>query len=298
VNEERIRHVACPLDDDDLFATAEFERTVSVWSLARRRTIVKFDTGLDFGGRRLAITAKPEAIVFVGAYLVHGICGYTASHGRLLWQRKDLKKVQYVEPLPNDRVAAGFDEGRSLHVLDSLTGETAAKLRGLRMLRTSPDSPFALGAAHSGSRWIALYELASGRRLWRQATTSFAILDAAIGPTSVLVGEVGGPVRCFDLQGAEVWRWDPPAGEHIIRACWSPTTASWVAVLMPYERGGSMRSVLGLDEKGAMSFAFEVADATEAAFLDRGRFLVTSGGHVVEIPSGGVAWDFRAEPGS
>jgi hypothetical protein len=34
VTEDQIRHVACPLDDDDLFATEQFERRVSVWSLA------------------------------------------------------------------------------------------------------------------------------------------------------------------------------------------------------------------------------------------------------------------------
>jgi hypothetical protein len=39
---------------------------------------------------------------------------------------------------------------------------------------------------------------------------------------------------------------------------------------MPYERGGAMRSVVGFDEKGEISFAFEVADATEAAFSRAG----------------------------
>lgn len=203
--------------------------------------------------------------------------------------------MQDIEPLHDGRVAVGFDEGRSLHLLESSTGETVAKLRGLGKLRTSPDGPTGLGAGHSGSGWIGLYELASGERIWRQTLSSFAILNAAVGPSSVLVGEAGGPVRCFDLEGVEVWRWEPPAGEHITEACWSTSTAGYVAVLMPYERGGAMRSVVGFDEKGEISFAFEVADATEAAFLARGRFLVTSGGHVVEIPTGEVAWEFRAE---
>jgi hypothetical protein len=111
-----IRDIACPLENADLFATAEFDGRVTVWSVAAQKPIATFGTVSEFGGKRLAILDGDPPIVVAGAWARHGVCAYEASSGRMLWQRRDLRQVQTLSALPSGRVGVGF-ERRVFHIL-------------------------------------------------------------------------------------------------------------------------------------------------------------------------------------
>lgn len=122
ISSKPIRHIATTFNGQ-LFATAEFERLVSIWRIDNGEQQISFQTILDFGGRRLAISPDSQ-LSAAGAYHIHGISVYRTLDGSLVWSRRDLKKVQWLKFDPIQEILfAGFDE-KPLHILDSKTGET------------------------------------------------------------------------------------------------------------------------------------------------------------------------------
>jgi hypothetical protein len=295
-----IRHIACPLATSSWFATGEWERAVDVWSTSERSRVSSFETILDPGGRRLAALGEDRPVVVAGAYNRYGVRGYDAATGQVLWQRTDLKRVQSLDPLPERRVAAGFDD-RSLHVLDGDTGETLVKIRAIEQFYARSDRPIAIGVGHSGSGWFGLYDLENFKRLWKEES-SFTILHAALGADSVSVAEVGGAVRCLDYDGIERWRWSPPAGEHVERLAWNSSGAFFCGVLHPYETKRSPAALITFDDHGDIAAANQIADAMEYEFTADGEALVLSTldaeryseGVVLSVSSADVVWRFRS----
>jgi hypothetical protein len=118
-------HIAPAPGSTDLFATATFEHDVFVWSLRRRERLAVLRTILDFGGRRLCLVPSGRSwLVVAAAYHVHGVCAYHPT-GRVLWERRDLKRAQVVTTFQDDGgrwlLAVGKEDG-PLAVLDALTG--------------------------------------------------------------------------------------------------------------------------------------------------------------------------------
>lgn len=238
-----------------------------------------------------------------GAYDRHGICGYDALTGEQLWQRKDLKRVQELEPLPGDRVAAGFSD-RSLHVLAGETGETVITMRSVQALYARSGSDVGIGAAHSGSEWVGLYELESGKRLWKEDLSSFTILHAALAPDATAFSEVSGPVRCLDYSGVERWRWSPRSGEHVQRLAWSDARQRFCGVLNPYAMRDSAATLITFDGAGGVEGAVELTGAMEYEFTPAGDALLvatlddtghSSSGANVATPDARLLWRFRED---
>src|SRR4029079_15018889 len=92
-----IRHIATS-PRGNYFAAAEFKSITSIWNIDNAEKLYEFPTVLDFGGSRLAITSDGTACI-AGAYHVNGIVCYALPSGNVLWQRKDLKKVQRINVL-------------------------------------------------------------------------------------------------------------------------------------------------------------------------------------------------------
>jgi len=286
-----IRHIACPIEESDLFATARFKHTVSVWSFAQRRKVAQFDTVLDFGGTRLAIIPGKKPAVIAGAYNVHGVCAYSALDGRLLWQRKDLKKVQYVCWLGGGRgtqqVGVGFDS-RAFQLLELRSGRTISSLRAVRELYPTRYAGVALQVGKSS---ISLCSLPDWSILWKQALRSFGVLHAAIGPRSVVFSEAGGSLRCFDIEGRALWEWAPGPGKHVLRTAWSESSDTWLAIEWPYEKGGPDTLVV-LDRDGHPISRRAIGDVAECEFFAGGRYVVTSEGQVLRTPRLQPSWKF------
>src|SRR5258708_6132927 len=128
MRDSAIRHLATS-PSGNLIAAAEFKSRVSIWNLQTQVKLSEFETVLDFGGARLAIDEVGERCV-AGAYRVHGIACYNTNNGELLWQRRDLKKVQWIAILPSqNEIACGF-EIAPLQILSLDNGKTLQKLRG------------------------------------------------------------------------------------------------------------------------------------------------------------------------
>src|SRR5262249_32853018 len=108
-----VRHIAVPRTGDDFFATGEFERDVTVWSLKARKCIGVMRTILDFGGTRLAVPCADRPFIITGSWR-KGVAAYEGTTGGVLWSRKDLKNVQQVCDLSDNgglQVGIGLDNG-------------------------------------------------------------------------------------------------------------------------------------------------------------------------------------------
>lgn len=100
-----------------------------VWDVAAGEKVSEFDTGMDFGGRRLAISADGERVV-TGAYHRHGVEAWEAETGRRLWQRKDLKKVQHISVILQAEIFASLQDAAGV-VLNMESGKDVRRIRGV-----------------------------------------------------------------------------------------------------------------------------------------------------------------------
>lgn len=137
-----IRHIHIPKDSNDMFVTAQCEEDVTVWSFSKRSKISEIKTILDFGGKRLALLPTDNHLVLTGAYERFGITANNYFSREVVWQRKDLKKVQFVTYLciRNEVVAGvGFD-GRPFTLLNINDGTTIGSYRGIREIYSNNDN--------------------------------------------------------------------------------------------------------------------------------------------------------------
>jgi hypothetical protein len=173
-------------------------------------------------------------------------------------------------------------------VVDALSGETSATLRGVgEMLGGSKVS---LHVHRSQSVRLVSTEHAWN---WSIDLASFAMLDAAFSPDEVAFSEAGGNVRCFALTGKPRWTWEPGTGMHAVQMAWEASSSNWLAVVSPDERGGPWRLVR-LSRNGQAGRAVELG-GEEHEFLGRGEYVVSSDGRVRE-PNGQVHWQFAGCP--
>jgi hypothetical protein len=281
---KRVRHIACSWNGSRV-AVAECDRRVAVWDILSAEKLSEFDTVLDFGGTRLAITADGERVI-AGAYHRYGIACYHASTGALVWHRKDLKKVQHLALSPSgDRVYCGF-EARAGRSLDVTTGDDAAKLHGVASVIQSPFSDQTFVEKKSGP---AVVYSPAGRRIGRIQRTTFGFLSVAFGQDLLLTSESTGPVRCFALPSVqETWRLPPRLGSHALYVHFDEDAQLCQAIMWSYTEGG-LYELLRLDPNtGVLRRRIHLSDSPVYGFCLRGTHLLTWDGSLVDVANGHI----------
>lgn len=273
-----IRHIATTFDGE-LFATAEFEKSVYIQKIENGELQASFQTYLDFGGQRLAISPDGQ-LCAAGAYHIHGISVYCTIDGSVVWSRKDLKKVQWLEFDPTQKtLLAGFDE-KPLNILDSKTGETIETYRGVRQKHISPydNNVCLLDAAkpklHNSNRKPISIE----RR-------TFAILNVTFSPQAVYLTESGGPIRAIDcLEGSLLWEYAPERGNHFLRLGYNESTEKLYGVMWSYVEGGSY-ILFEFNPKTGKPLSTKVLEGniSDAKFCSRGSRLITTEGNIYRL---------------
>lgn len=293
------RQLATPISGDDTIATATLQPrvdgttdgAVQVWSVADQAPRAEFDTILDFGGRRLALSsASGRMVVVAGAWERYGICGYDAGTGERLWQRKDLKRVQALAPVDGDAVAACFDMA-SMQVLDAASGATVATVRGVRRFWQSRHQPLGTVAMSGG---IALIGSDDWQVRWRAPIAGFAVLDAAFAPDAVLVSDVidatfdSGAmcsVYCFSLTGQLLWQRQTLPETNIPWLGWDNDAGEWLGIRHNVEKR-EPEMLVRWSQEGDLLSRVTLGLIDEYAILPGGQLLVTGHGDVVDTKSG------------
>ena len=269
------------------FAAAEFEKTVSIWDLETCQKQFEFQTVLDFGGSRLGIDNDARRCI-AGAYNVHGIACYETITGSLIWQRKDLKKVQRISLTPNGSIAVcGFEE-KPLHMLDMRDGKSLEKFRGCRRLVFSPYESFRF--ADKARPEIQNLE---GRTIAKLGRETFAVLSVAFGLGYFTISESGGGVRCFEAStGKLIWRYKPQVGSHVLTLGYNPLAKTFMGVLWPYQKGGSKSLLVFDSSNGDVVNNFPLGSSSEEVFCLNGQRLLSSAGWLLDCSTEKVCGSF------
>src|SRR5437868_5400853 len=99
--------MAAPIFGEN-FAVAEYETKIQVWNV-NNGFLRRFETDLDSGGKRLALSDK---FLVVGSYNRNNVSLYSIDSGELIWSRDDQNECQVVRILKGSTeiVFVGLEE--------------------------------------------------------------------------------------------------------------------------------------------------------------------------------------------
>jgi WD40 repeat protein len=286
-----IRHLCAPYEGPRI-AGAEFESTVYVWDLKARQRISTFETPLDYGGHRLAINPRGD-ICAVASYTLGGLACYATDSGEVICVRDDLKKLQRVTYSPDGRLLYCGSETGPFTVLDAETGASLAKYPSTDEVFRSPYQPVELLSKRR--KGPVELRVVGGKRIATPPRATFAILDIAFGPDRLCMSESGGPVRCLETEaGAELWRYTPRPGRHVLELAYTPKAMAFFGVEWPYMKGGAKR-LLRFDPKSGKPTLVATIEkpCAEEVFCSRGEVLLTTEGELVDVVTGVTKKAFR-----
>lgn len=277
-NDSKIRHLSVATNKFYV-ATALFEKTVAIWDMHTRQQIKIFNTVLDFGGQRLALS-RDGHLCIVGAYHRYGVTAYNTYTGQVTWKRKDLTKVQRIHASPNHDYVYCCFEDKPCHVVDLQDGQTLQKYRGVRKAFESSYGPKVFLYKHQSE----IRDLENEVNIELQSL-ELGVICAAFSPEQLVVS--GKYTDCFDLQtGKKLWRYEPPPGSHALEVEYHHADRAFFIVQWSYEKGGS-KILVRLNEKdGKPETILDLGEPAETLFCMQGHWLVLSDGRVIEVVSG------------
>lgn len=276
-----IRHIACSFNSS-IIALAEFEHKVHIFDILTMKKLLDLDTVLDFGGRRLCISEKGDRLV-AGAYNRYGIVMYDLQTKNVLWERKDLKKVQRIKfNLKNDKIYAFFSDKAGC-VLDSKTGKTLKKLKGIYNIYESQYSN-----CHILQKSTLIIE--SKGKIIPISNRSFAVLDLEIMPSSFAVTESGKELSVYSLlDGSLLWRYNPHSGNHILKLGYNSNKKLLLGIEWPFVKGGDKKLITFNLLNGNILNSNKLKGCpVETEFALKSSRLITSEGDVLDTNSSSV----------
>lgn len=198
-----MRHVASS-ENTSVFLTAEFERFVYTWDLYSFKLVSKFESVLDFGGKRLAISNDGKLCV-AAAYNRKGICLYDVATGVAIWNRKDIKHTQAIKfSLNGDMIYVNIDD-KYLLSIDSATGGNIKKDNKMSNIYQNPYNQYDCFLKGDNILKFGTAEIKS---------PTFAFLDIAPTDLGIAVSAVGNNLMFFNFNNEKIWEIIPQEGKH------------------------------------------------------------------------------------
>lgn len=273
----KIRHIASS-EGSPIFLAAEFKTAVCAWDADRLCQISAFDTVMDFGGDRLAVSGDGK-ICIAAAYERCGICAYETETGNLLWQRKDIKRTQRVKFRPgSSELYVGSEEG-PMRILDGLTGESIGSLRATGKIY------FNLYGENIFIQHGARFALHGSRKL---SPPNFYCLNACGVKHGVVLSSMGEGLYCYNHDGQLIWELRPkPGHEHFLDVAYSEKHDIIFALLYKYtqERKLPHNVLYGIRaQSGEVVYQWGLHDEIHGAFsFMRGERLICSSGKLLKV---------------
>lgn len=277
-----VRHLAASYNGERI-AVAEFERHVAIWDLKKGEKICDFETILDFGGTRLAIS-EDGTICAAGAYQKYGVAGYRASNGELLWERRDLTKVQFLRFSTHREhsLFACFDD-RPCHMIEGENGQTIQTFLGVEKVTESPFQPLGLLSIKKAFR---LHDFRKNRVVATIPKVTFADLDSTFTEDAVVVTESAGPVSAYSLRdGKLLWRYVPEEGNRIVWLTYCEKLQEVIGVNVPHTHKGNEMLLYFNKHTGSVTHQLELGGRPLVEFAFRGSHMVISHGDIMNTIS-------------
>lgn len=277
-----IRHIATSFNGQTI-ALAEFERRVQIFDIYSLQVISEFDTILDYGGKRLAIS-EDGSICICGCWERQGICAYEIKTGKIVWQRKDLKKVQHIQTLYADssKFFAQFATGAS-RIFDINTGNDIEKITGAKYFF---NSMFLEIDIIDKSRSIQIVDRQTKKAKVNIGRQTFGTLDLDIAEDCFAVSESGGPLSCYDIVSGQLkWRISTNENGHFIKVAFNKELDNFIGVTWPFMRRGKKKVKYINKNTGAIEREILINQPVEIEFALNGSVLITSDRELINIES-------------
>jgi hypothetical protein len=264
-------------------AAAFSYRTVQIWDLTTRTLLREFETVFYFGGKRLTLDAGGQKCVTAGWNKGKrgGVACYETDTGKLIWHRQDLRHTQRVRFSANRNGFWCIPHSGRTRLLDSDDGRDIDSIGGLEDLYESEYSTDQLLEKRNRNRDYIL-QSGKARKIPR---LTFAILDAVFGPQSLAISESGGPVRCFDFSGIELWRFTPEQGSHFGALWFRKADKNFYGVLWNHEQG-RFKHLARLDSATGEAQILSDLDSREDSYCAGLDCIVNSSGAVIDVSEG------------
>ena len=303
-----IRHLAVT-DESSIVAAALIEKTVQIWCWKTGQQLGEFQSMLDFGGRRLALTPD-GAVCIVGAWGQRGrgprgLAAYSIPEGKLLWNREEIRHIQHVRVSGSGQEIYCGVEGSSAYIIEATTGETLGRIRGAikvvgsrytqhtLIMQKRPRVVRQCGYPSSMVSFTYPNYLIRGPSELEIRPFSFGLLDAVFSPDSLCLSEpkdalhprenIGG-IRLIDLETGEP-RWHIDIGSNDLAFNSSDSRFYCIAAPDSNPRASSLIR-LASTLRDCDQVALLGDQCWEAAFSPSGTILVTAQGDVFATSTG------------
>jgi outer membrane protein assembly factor BamB len=267
-------------------AAAVFEKTVQIWDLKTRERINEFETVFRFGGSRLTLDPTGEKCVAAAWKKGKGggVACYEAATGKVIWHRQDLRHTQRVRFSPDGIAVWCVQESSPTKLLDSANGKTLKSIVGLKNLFDSVYSPELLLEKRKRDYILRKDKPVKISRL------TFAILDAAFGPHSLVISESGGSVRCIATStGTELWRHSPVNGSHFLKLWYRPNDGNFYGVLWDFQED-IFRYLVRLKANSGEPGVLCQLNSWQEAHCSELDCIVTSRGDLIDLSAGSTLY--------
>jgi len=270
-----------------LLSAAFDEAIVQIWDLARQTQIGEFRTQFAFGGCNLAFEPKGTYVVAGNSAKNGTIAAYEVLSGKEAWKRNGIRYPTHLRFGPSGHQISCTIDNRVVELLDTKTGSTNRVLKGVRRYFEG-QSGQTLAVPSSSSAYLLRTGATAPVAEFQIERLTFAVLDAAFGPDCLYLTESTGPLRCIDCAtGSERWRFNPPAGSHVLRLHYNADDQMTYGVLWHYEKG-AFRYLVRFDPRTGEMEHISALSSWEEEFIASDHRLVTSSGEIVDLRSGDI----------
>jgi WD40 repeat protein len=256
-----------------MLAAGYDDGTVAMWNLETGKNEFEFKSKFDFGGERLSYS-ESKSILVAGAYQRYGIACHNTLTGERLWHRNDLKGVQNITLSPEQNVVYCCFDDRPCQVLNLIDGSTRKKLRAVRSVFVSPGGEYKL--YHGMKLHVCGID---DEPVFTVQTESWVPLEAILDKDIVAFSEVDASVRIYSLRdGAEIFRYKPPDGTHIILMSTIFNDKTFYAVLHNYKKREPDQLIKISPQNQSYATIGDIGEALEKEFCLKGTHLITGNG--------------------
>jgi len=279
----KIRHISASYSGNKI-ALGEFEKVVQIFDIDTLNTISEFNSILSFGGKRITINELGNICV-CGAWAKFGLVGYNALNGEVIWQRKDLKKVQHLSILRSnsDLFFANFSKSAS-KLISFKDGSEINKIIGVENYYESRFEPINV---YDKSTSIELVNRITGNRISKIDRQTFATLSLDFAKDCFCVSEAAGPISCYELdKGRLKWRLPIGMDGHYLSLAYNELLDRFIGISWPYLNGGDMKIHYMNPDSGKNDYVINIKKPAVTEFAKEGRLLITSNKEIIDINTG------------
>jgi len=233
-------------------------------------------------GRQLAIAGYDDKSVTL----------FDTDTGKVIWQRKDIKKPVKAVILNHYSDLVYIDtENQGAFFLDRKSGETIEKLRGIEFIRENPYSALDQYEKSSTSSIINRVDRKTVKSFMHK---SFAILDACFSNDKIFCSYSGNPLEAISLQTIQTV-WTTRVVGHFLEIEYANELDKVLGVRWEYEKGSPKFLCYINADTGIVEKEIDLGEPIEVEFLKQGSQVLTSQGNLYSSVSGQLVKQFDFE---